>query len=145
LTKQQFYILSNEIQELRSIYKANMQGIEISVESNIQLSKIIYSSLIINYHFVDYMAEANWNLIDIFQHPLSFSHVSNGTGFGVNAFFGYNMSKIFSIIVSGSLNTTTIRKGIDTSYLTTGNEVLTQFNGAKNILYGISLGIRSSF
>lgn len=145
LTKQKFYILSNEIQDLRSIYKANMQGVEISMKGNIQLNKIIYSSLILNYHFVNYKAEANWNLIDIFQHPLSFSHISNGTGFGVNALLGCNMSKMFSIIVSGSLNTTTIRKGTDITYLITENEILTQFNGAKSILYGLSLGIRTSF
>jgi hypothetical protein len=145
LTKQKLYILSNLMEELRSTYRANMKGIEISIEGNIQLNKIIYSSLTISHHFVDYKAEADWNLIDVFKHPLSFSQTSKGSGLEVNVLLEGSISRVFSIIVSGSLNTTTIRKGTDTSYLITGNDVSTQFNGAKNILYGLGVGIRASF
>lgn len=145
LTKQKFYILSNELQKLRSTYNANMKGVEVSVEGNLQLNKIIYSSLTFSYHFVNYKAEADWNLIDIFKHPLSFSHDSKGSGVEVNTILGGRINKVFSIIANGFLNTTTIRKGTDTSYLITGNEVVTQFNGAKNVLYGLRIGIRASF
>ncbi|MGY0408456.1 MAG: hypothetical protein ACWIPJ_08900 [Polaribacter sp.] len=140
-TKQKFYILSKEMQELRSIYQANIQGIEISVEGKMQLSKIIYSSLTLSYQFVNYKAEADWNLIDIFKHPLSFSHTSKGSRLGLNMNFRSNINKIFSVILDGYINTTTIRKGIDTSYLITEKEISTQFNGAKNILFGLRVGI----
>tara|TARA_R110002050_G_scaffold24083_3_gene64257 strand:+ start:9695 stop:10579 length:885 start_codon:yes stop_codon:yes gene_type:complete len=144
LTKQRYYILSQEIQDLRSIYQANIQGSEIAIETNLNLHQAIYSSLTLSYHYVNYRAEADWNLIDSFEHPLSFSHDSKGFGFGVNMLVGYKLNNIFSFLAGGSLNATTIRRGIDTSYLRNGEEILTQFNGAKNTFGCVSFGIRVS-
>lgn len=142
LTKQKFYLESHEMQALRSTYQATMQGMEVSVEGTVQLSKIIYSSLTLSYHFVNYKAEADWNLIDIFKHPVSFSQTSKGSGPGVNVTVGGNINKMFSIVASGALNATTIREGIDTAYLITEKNISTQFNGANNILYDLRVGIR---
>lgn len=144
LSKQQFYILANQMKDLKSVYQADMHGMKISIDANIRLCKIIYSSLTLSYQIMDYKAEANWNLIDIFKHPLSFSQTSKGSGFDVNVGFEGNISNTFSIIASGSLSDISIRKGIDTSYLITEKEISTQFNGAKNIIYGLKMGIRVS-
>lgn len=144
LTKQKFYLLNPKMQDLRSSYQVDMQGIEISAKGNIYLNKIIHFSLAVSYRFVDYQAEANWNLRDIFQHPLSFSHDAEGSGFGLDAAIGANINKRFSVIISGVLNATTISEGTDTAYLITGNEVVTQFNGAENVLYGLRVGVNIS-
>lgn len=141
---QKFYLLSNEEKDLRSKYKTTMRGIELSLSSHIELSNYLYTSITLNHRFVNYKAEADWNLIDIFQHPLSFSHSSEGYGSKVNIDIGGHISKTFSIVVGGMLDGTIIKNGIDTTYLITGNEVLTRFNGAKNLMYGFKLGLQIS-
>ena len=143
-TEQKFYILSDEIQDLRSIYQFDMNGAELSLEGNIRFNKILFSSLTIGYHFINYEAKANWNLIDIFQHPLSFSHVSKGAGLNVTIMCEAKVSRIFSIVLSGWVTNTDIKKGIDTSYLANGNEISTQFNSANNEIYGLRIGVRIS-
>jgi len=144
LTRRKFYILSDEIQDLRSIYQFVMNGAELSLEGYIRFNKILFSSLTLGYHFIKYEAMADWNLINIFQHPLSFSHVSKGAGLNANIMCGAKVSRIFSIVLSGFITTTNIKKGIDTSYFVDGNEVLTQFNGANNKIFGLRLGVRIS-
>jgi hypothetical protein len=144
LSKQQFYLLADQMKDLKSIYQADMHGMKISIDANIRLSKIIYSSLTLSYQIVDYKAKANWNLIEVFKHPLSFSQASKGSGFDVNGGFEGEINNTFSIITRGSLSSISIRKGIDTSYLITEKEISTQFNGAKNIIYGLQIGIRVS-
>lgn len=138
---QKFYLLSSEEENLRSNYATTMQGVEFSLVSHIELGRYLYTSITINHRFVNYKAEADWNLIDIFQHPLSFSHISNGYGSGVNIDFGGDLSETFSIVIGGMLDGSIIKNGIDTAYLITGNEVPTQFNGAKNLMYGFKLGV----
>lgn len=141
-TDQKFYLLSNEIENLRSTYRVDIEGIELSVEGKIRFNKSLFSSLTINYHFVNYEAKADWNLIDIFQHPLSFSHTSKGSGLGIGIMCGHRLNRIFSIILNGSLTNTTISKGVDTSYFTNKNVISTQFNGARNNMYSIRIGLR---
>lgn len=141
---QKFYLLSDEDKGLRSTYKSDIQGVEFSLVTHIELSDFLYTSLGINYRFVKYKAIADWNLIDIFQHPLSFSHTSKGYGSGINIVFGGHISETLSIVIGGALDTIIIKNGIDTTYLITGNEVLTQFNGAKNLIYGFKIGIHIS-
>jgi len=141
-TDQKYYLLSNEIENLRSTYRVDMKGVELSVESKIRFNKSLFSSLTINYNFVNYEAKADWNLIDIFQHPLSFSHTSKGSGLGIGIMCGHRLNRIFSIILNGSLTNTTISKGVDTSYFTNENVILTQFNGGRSNMYSIRIGLR---
>lgn len=144
LMMQQYFLLSNETQNLNSTYEVNMQGVEIALEGQLRFNKILFSSLLLNYHFANYEAEADWNLIDIFQHPLSFSQASKGSGLGLIMEVGATINQIVSVILSGSLNNTYIKKGLDTSYLANGNEIVTQFNGGSINMYGIRIGLRIS-
>lgn len=144
LTKQKFYLLSNEIEGLKSTYQTTINGAEISVKTNVFLNKFMNTSLNLSYHIVNYNAEANWNLIEIFKHPVSFSQISKGSGYNIDIAFGFKLNKIFSVTAAGDLNLTKISKGIDTSYLITEKEIQTQFNGAKNRMYGLKLGICAS-
>ncbi len=120
----------------------NLEGIKMIIDGTISLGKAYYSSLIFSWYAVDYRAEADWNLIDIFQHPLSFSHDSKGYGYEIRLFFSRKVFNNISVFAGGSLNTTSIQRGIDTTFLANGNEIITQFNGASSHLYGIQIGIR---
>ncbi|KVV15024.1 hypothetical protein [Flavobacterium sp. TAB 87] len=144
LTKQKFYILNNEMQDLQSTYQTDMSGIEISIKTNISLNKFIHTSLTLSYHKVNYNAEADWNLIEVFKHPVSFSQTSKGSGYNIDIVFGYKLNKTFSVTTTGSFDLTNISEGIDTSYLITGKDISTQFNGAKNTIYSFKLGIITS-
>lgn len=144
LTKQKFYLLNNEIEGLKSTYQTVISGAEISVKTNVFLNKFINTSLYLSYHIVNYNAEADWNLIQIFKHPVSFSQTSKGSGYNIDVVFEVKLNKIFSLRTAGDLTLTKISKGIDTSYLITEKEIQTQFNGAKNRMYGLKLGIIAS-
>ena len=144
LTKQQFYILNNEMPDLKSTYQTEMVGAEISIKTTVSLTKAFNTILTISHHIVNYNAEADWNLIDAFKHPLSFSQNSRGSGYNIDVAFALKLNKAFCATAAGDFNLTNISKGIDTSYLITGKELSTQFNGAKNKMYGLRLGTIAS-
>lgn len=144
LTKQQFYILNNEMPDLKSTYQTEMGGAEISIKTKASLNKALHTTVILSYHIVNYNAEADWNLIDVFKHPLSFSQNSKGSGYNIDIAFALKLNKTFYATAAGDFNLTNISKGIDTSYLITGKEISTQFNGATNSMYGLRLGIIAS-
>lgn len=144
LTNQYFYILNNEMPDLKSTYQTEMRGAEISIKTKVFLNKALYTTLTFSHHLVNYKAEADWNLIDSFKHPLSFSQTSNGSGYNIDFTFGVKLNKTFYATAAGDFNLTNISKGIDTSYLITEKEISTQFNGAKNKMYALKIGISAS-
>ena len=81
--------------DLDSTYDAEWKGFWIGLEPKIRLKKIyryvnifaIYASF--SYHWLDYAAQADWNLRSDFEHPKSFEHTADGVGttlsFGIQA------------------------------------------------------------
>ena len=127
--------------DMESTYKAKMMGVDLSIEAEFKINKNMYTVLSFDFNYINYKAEANWNLIDIFMHPLSFSHASKGIGTDLELKLGYKVNTILSCVLGGILGSTKIYKGTDTSYFITNTQVLTQFNGAKNNRYSSMLGV----
>jgi hypothetical protein len=138
---QEFYILSAEDPDLESIYKMKMKGMELTVDADIDLGRNVSALLSFSCGYINYRGEANWNLREIFMHPLSFLQTSKGISTGGEVRFDYRISPLFSLTIGGTYSRIKIFKGTDTSYLITDTEVSTQFNGAKNNNYGSTVGI----
>jgi len=66
---------------LDSTYDTQWYGPWIGVDLLFGATEKVNLFVSFEYHWADYEAEANWNLISEFAHPKSFEHEADGTGF----------------------------------------------------------------
>lgn len=145
-TLQIFHILSSEHADLRSTYRARWKGPEISVNGEYEFSNVFSITTEFYYIFFRYDAEANWNLIEVFEHPLSFTHDANGQGMEFEISLRYKLFKdLVSLSLSSRLGRLHANRGIDVAYMKVGTQVSTQFNGSVYDYSGIRLGIIFTF
>jgi len=142
---QNFNILDLNYQNLNSTYKANWKSADIGVSGSYALTKRLSVLGAMSYGLNKYNSEADWNLIEIFRHPISFKQHANGDEFEGRAGLNYMLNSNFSILLCGKLGQMRSYKGLDTSFLQNGNEVKTQFNGANDNFYELKLGAMFSF
>lgn len=139
---QNFQILGGRKEkDLNSSYLKRMKGVQFLINNNYSFNKVISFSIDFAFSYVNYKAKANWNLIKIFKHPLSFSHYSRGTIFESNFTFKGRVNKYISILIGGELRRVEIGRGVDTAHLVTGKNINTQFNGGKGYGYGLKTGV----
>ena len=130
--------------DLRCTYETQWNGLTLGLDSKIPIGKFIIQPLII-YHQVNYSAKANWNLIETFKHPVSFTHDAKGFGIEPALNFHYTLNKTISILLGGKSGYWSTGKGVDTLYLTDGSTSTTQLNGAIRNNWSINLGASFSF
>ena len=76
---------------LNSSYDTEWKGPWIGIDLHFRAVEIktfahrLETYLTYEYHWVDYEAVANWNLIDNFAHPKSFKHDADGDGYVISA------------------------------------------------------------
>jgi hypothetical protein len=143
--RQNFVILSPELTDLRSTYKVRWRGPDFSMEGNYMINHSLLVGADITYAIISYRGEANWNLIDIFMHPLSFAQTSKGHGMDYRIKLRYFTNDFLSFSLDGMLGNTITFKGTDISYLKNGTEMLTLFNGSRNNYFGVRLGATVQF
>jgi hypothetical protein len=139
-TRQHFVMLSPELTDLQSTYTARWRGPVFSLDGNYVINRFLSVGANMAYTLISYRGEANWNLIDIFMHPLSFAQTSKGHGMDYGLNFRYRTHDFLSFSLEGTLGDARIFKGTDISYLRNGTEISTQFNGSGNYFYGVRLG-----
>lgn len=83
------------------------------------------------YHQVTFDGTADWNLIDDFQHPVSFRDHANGFGLVPALEVLYRLRRHWSISLHGSYGWWHTGTGVDNLYLSSGQTSLTQYNGAR--------------
>lgn len=142
--KQKFSLRSEDIRDLRSNYITDIYGFGLSIKAQMNITKSLYFVFTTEYRILNYKAKANWNLIDIFQHPLSFSHSSNGSGYNLNLDMGRYLSKRSSIVLGVFWDKMSVKKGVDTAYLINKNKIKTQLNSVRNSAYGLKVSINYS-
>lgn len=100
----------------------------------------------LEYHWISYEAEANWNLRSDFQHPVSFRHKADGHGVTVSAGGRYHFSELFSLSLSLDYQHWLANKnGVDTTFTTAYGVLTTRFNEVKWNAFGVNLGMQFSF
>lgn len=139
-TRQHFVLLSPELTDLQSSYAARWRGPGLSATGNYMINRNISVGASAAYSILSYSGEANWNLIDIFMHPLSFAHTAKGHGMDYDLKLVYTANTTLSFLLAGMLGNMHISKGTDVAYLKNGMQSSTQFNGSGNTSYGIRLG-----
>ncbi|MBN2487167.1 MAG: hypothetical protein JXB34_14430 [Bacteroidales bacterium] len=131
INNQNLFLLDNGktpvTKNLASTYKAYWYGPFISLETGLTFSKILTLSVTVGYHQVNYRAKANWNLIENFQHPLSFRHTAKGFGLENSVSLCYSKSKLRPYLKIGHMYWST-GNGTDELYLATGEVKKTRLN-----------------
>ena len=144
-TIQNLYILNSDFENLKSTYKVKCRGPRFSLNGNYEINKKLSIRGSLSYCFIKYNAEANWNLIDEFMHPLSFDQHSKGRNTDGEIGFSYKINSLFALTINGVIANAKSFKGIDKSYLKTNTQILTQFNGSNSTFYAFRIGTNIVF
>lgn len=145
---QSLYILKdfgNVQGNLRSTYRTKWNGFIAGSEIDIPITKRVIVAGNIAYHQLRYAAKADWNLIEAFQHPVSFKHSAKGYCISNELAVRYRFNLTISASIIGNYNYWTTGKGTDTLYLADGNINVTQLNSIFRNGVSISAGIQISF
>ena len=94
------------------------------------------------YHQANYRADADWNLIQTFSHPVSFSHRADGYGLEGRLGMKYKVGGHVEVVLAGDYFNWRTGKGVDELYLTSGQTSQTQLNEVVMTGFGIKLGLR---
>jgi hypothetical protein len=126
---------------LNSTYKTEWKGPYARLETTLFLTKKIYAQSVFAYYQVNYEAKANWNLVESFQHPVSFKHQARGYGLEGEVRFGVRLGARFTVCAIASTFRWSTGAGTDILYLQTGDIVKTKLNNADHTGSGIKLGV----
>jgi len=97
------------------------------------------------YHWVDYYAEADWNLRTDFAHPKSFEHIADGTGMTLIFDGSYRLNNAWSLDLNVDVKNWSAGAGIDRTFSSTGTISETRFNEVNWISYAVMGGITYHF
>lgn len=98
------------------------------------------------YHFLtDFRAEADWNLRDDFQHPVSFEHAADGSGVVVSLGADYALSKRWSVNAAFDLRSWQARGGTDRTFFSDGTTADTRLNEVNWSSYAFTAGVKYGF
>lgn len=128
--------------DLASEYNAQWRtpwaGIQLEVTDQFARTFEIGVTLYRNAH---YDADANWNLIDDFAHPVSFRHHAHGEGYGWNAGLRlpFDRDWNFTVRLEGRLLETD--PGLDVTYLADGTSDSTQLNEVNWRMIALRIGV----
>ncbi len=80
------------------------------------------------YHWVDYTADANWNLRTDYQHPVSFAHSAEGNGFMAGVAILFTTQNRWGLNVGMNITEMTTDPGLDRIYFADGTTADTRLN-----------------
>ena len=97
------------------------------------------------YHWVEYFAQADWNLRSDFAHPVSFEHEAEGVGI-VWSFKGrYQLNAEWAMLLRGKIQTWEAEQGTDRTYFSDGGVSVTRLNTVSWDSYALTTGLEYRF
>jgi hypothetical protein len=130
---------------LDSIYETQWYGPWLGVDLWFQASPKITLYGSFEYHWADYEAVANWNLIDKFAHPNSFEHDADGSGIVVTFSGEYVLEGPWSLSFTANYQNWSTDPGTDRLYYADGAISDTRLNEVNWESYAILVGITYRF
>jgi len=80
------------------------------------------------YHWIDFDAEANWNLRDDYRHPVSFTHTADGSGYKFGTEIRLKMDRRWGVNAGMLFQKMTTGSGTDRIYYADGSTAETRLN-----------------
>ncbi|HTD99668.1 MAG TPA: hypothetical protein VK668_10280 [Mucilaginibacter sp.] len=146
INQQTYYLLGSNgnFNNLNTTYKTHSQGPFLKVISAIKVANKLKVAADLTYSQVIYRAAADWNLIETFQHPVSFRHSANGYGMDADAKLVYSITPLLSANIGAAYFHWETGTGTDQLYLTTGETDKTQLNEVVRNGFRVQLGLNFS-
>ena len=137
--------LTGQFPDLNSSYNTRWMGPFIKVTASVKIGHALKLAADITYNQVSYSAQGNWNLINEFQHPVSYSHAAKGYGINIGVRLIYNITPNIGLSFGYGYYNWETGNGTDLLYLSSGQVDKTQLNGVWRNVYrivgGVVLGI----
>ncbi len=143
--KELFYLFDDNNKALRSTYKAQWNGPLVQMAGLWNATPGLFVNASLRGNFFKYHAQANWNLIETMEHPVSFEHAAQGAGLDFDLGLGYRINRKVTAGIEAAFATWSTRKGSDKLYLTSGSILTTNMNGAHKNNVGIRALLGYSF
>lgn len=137
-TRELFYLTNDNDPSLQSTYEANWKGPNLSLKALWQPGAF-NAGFGLTGRYLFYNAKANWNLVETFQHPVSFTHAAQGRGFDYRLSIGYRATSFMNIAVHGLYSDWKTKTGLDKLYQTDGQVLRARLNGAIKKNTGVRL------
>ncbi len=144
-SSQLMFLLDENIKELNTSYKAKWSGALLGFKTDAVIKKGFYVQTDLAYHQIKYAAEANWNLIEKFAHPVSFKHTADGFGLEGMLKAGYTIYKSLATYLYVQKSFWNTGAGIDELFYNNGNIAYTKLNQVERKSQNLGLGIKFSF
>lgn len=113
---------------LKSTYNAEWKGPWLGVDARLQAGPKLSVIASVEYHWTDYVAEANWNLRPDLAHPVSFRHTARGHGYTATLGGSYPLANKWRLNVTLEHRNWTTNPGRDIIYFADGTRGETRLN-----------------
>jgi hypothetical protein len=136
---------------LNSSYDATWYGPWGGVELNFRIytkdgESLAHESILrFEYHWVDYDAEANWNLRSDLAHPKSFEHKADGSGIIFSAGWNYFFKPQWNLHIIFKYQDWETDPGTDRVFFADGTDAVTRLNEVNWKSSAFMLGVTRSF
>jgi hypothetical protein len=97
------------------------------------------------YHYVDYYAEADWNLRSDFAHPKSYEHIADGRGLVYGGGLSYALNNRWRVNAEADFQDWETDPGLDRTFFSNGTVSETRLNEAIWESFGVTFGLTYSF
>jgi hypothetical protein len=146
INKQSLYIVDNSgrFPGLNSSYDTRWNGPFVKVSSSVKIWHALKLAADFTYNQVNYSAVGNWNLINEFQHPVSYRHAAKGYGIDASARLIYKINPNIGITLGYGYFNWQTGNGTDQLYLSSGQVDKTQLNGVWRSGYRVNGGLAFS-
>lgn len=133
------------IRHLDSSYTAYWYGPWFGFNASYKYNDNVDLNVGVEYHIVELFAQADWNLRQEFDHPVSFEHEANGSGFVWNFQGKYRMNDNWSMLLSGRIQNWETDAGTDRTYFSDGTVGLSRLNSVEWDSYELLSGVQYRF
>ena len=142
-SSQSLYIvdLTGQFPDLNSSYDTRWKGPFLKVTSAVKIWHALKLAADFTYNQVTYNAQGDWNLINEFQHPLSYGHSAKGYGINVGTRLVYNITSNIGLTFGYGYCSWQTGNGTDLLYLASGTVDKTQVNGVSRTGYSLAAGL----
>lgn len=134
-----------KISGLDSSYTAYWYGPWLGANVDYHASEKLKMTVGVEYHWIDYFAQADWNLRTAFVHPVSFEHEASGTGVVWNLKGLYLINDKWSWVFSGHLQNWETEYGTDRTFFVDGTVGKTCLNSVHWDSYALTTGVQYRF
>lgn len=130
---------------LDSTYTAYWYGPWLGTTVDYRFNEKLMLALGFEYHWVNFFAQADWNLRTEFEHPVSFEHEGTGSGIVWDINGAYHLNEKWKWTVSTLFQDWSIKNGTDRTFLSDGSVGKTRLNQVNWKSYAVMTGLCYQF